>query len=576
MKRTTVSKFGLLALFSASVVFAQADGGPDGVAMKESDPGIPVTDPLVQEKCGTCHAPDDKGNMSRISWVRTTPEGWAQVIKRMVRLNGLPITPEESRAVVKSLSASHGLAPQEALPVMYLAEKRTIDETNIPNETMRGACAVCHSFAQPLSWLRSKTEWKSLQDLHVAMYSQADAQYRRLAEDSEQPAGRDPKDKMLRGEYALGYMAKAAPLHTPEWAAWRSRQSVPRLAGEWLVMASAPGQGRFVGAFSVKPGKSADEFVTSSTLKSLTNGGTVSRSGIGIVYAGYSWRGSSKGAAAAGKPDDLASAARETMWFAPDQQSAQGRWYWGDYQEFGLDVKLIRATAAPAVLAVVPGPVKAGTKGAQFRIIGHNMSASLSASDIDLGAGVTATKIVSASPQELVVTADVAANAPSGQRDVAIGGAVLEKAYPVYSKIDYIKVTPETAVSRLGGIKFPKGYAQFEAIGFENGMDGKQGTPDDIAVGPVDVTWSTQEFLAVYYDDDAKYVGALSPAALFTPNVEGPNPERRFGRNNYGDVWVVATAKSEKDKFGKPMSARAYMVVTVPAYQKWDQPEVSQ
>ena len=204
------------------------------------------------------------------------------------------------------------------------------------------------------------------------------------------------------------------------------------------------------------------------------------------------------------------------------------------------------------------------------------MSVSLSASDIDLGAGVTATKIVSANPQELVVTADVAANAPSGQRDVAIGGAVLEKAYPVYSKIDYIKVTPETAVSRLGGIKFPKGYAQFEAIGFENGMDGKQGTPDDIAVGPVDVTWSTQEFLAVYYDDDAKYVGALSPAALFTPNVEGPNPERRFGRNNYGDVWVVATAKSEKDKFGKPMSARAYMVVTVPAYQKWDQPEVSQ
>lgn len=576
MKRTTVSKFGLLALFSASVVFAQADGGPDGVAMKESDPGIPVTDPLVQEKCGTCHAPDAKGNLSRISWVRTTPEGWAQVIKRMVRLNGLPITPEESRAVVKSLSASHGLAPQEALPVMYLAEKRTIDETNIPNETMRGACAVCHSFAQPLSWRRSKTEWKSLQDLHVAMYSQADAQYRRPAEDSEQPAGRDPKDKMLRGEYALGYMAKAAPLHTPEWAAWRSRQSVPRLAGEWLVVASAPGQGRFVGAFSVKPGKSADEFVTSSTLKSLTNGGTVSRSGTGIVYAGYSWRGSSKGAAAAGKPDDLDTAARETMWFAPDQQSAQGRCYWGDYQEFGLDVKLIRATAAPAVLAVVPGPVRAGTKGAQFRIIGHNMSASLSASDIDLGAGVTATKIVSARPEELVVTADVAASAPSGQRDVAIGGAVLEKAYPVYNKIDYIKVTPETAVSRLGGIKFPKGYAQFEAIGFENGMDGKQGTPDDIAVGPVDVTWSMQEFLAVYYDDDAKYVGALSPAALFTPNVEGPNPARRFGRNNYGDVWVVATAKNEKDRFGKPLSARAYMVVTVPAYQKWDQPEVSQ
>lgn len=151
MKRVTVSKFGLLALFSTSILFAQADGGPDGALMKESDPGIPVADALVKEKCGTCHAPDAKGNLSRISWVRTTPEGWSQAIKRMVRLNGLAITPEESRAIVKSLSSSHGLAPQEALPVMYLAEKRMIDETNIPNETMRGACAACHSFAQPLS-----------------------------------------------------------------------------------------------------------------------------------------------------------------------------------------------------------------------------------------------------------------------------------------------------------------------------------------------------------------------------------------------------------------------------------------
>ncbi|MBH1993361.1 MAG: quinohemoprotein amine dehydrogenase subunit alpha [Sphingomonadaceae bacterium] len=575
MKRVPITKFGLVALFSASVVFAQADGGADGPAMKESDPGIPVADALVKEKCGTCHAPDAKGNMSRISWVRTTPEGWAQAIKRMVRLNGLDITPAESRAIVKSLSSSHGLAPEEAKPVMYLPEKRMLDETIIPNETMRGACASCHSYAQPLSWRRSKLEWKQLQDLHVALYSQADAQYRRPAEDSEQPAGRDPKDKLTRGDYALTYMPKVAPLHTPEWAAWSARQKVPRLTGQWLVVASAPGQGRFVGELTVASGKAADEFVTSSTLRSISGGGTVSRSGTGIVYAGYSWRGSSKGAGAVAKPDDLTSAARETMWFAPDQQSAQGRWFWGDYHEFGLDVKLVRATAAPAILAVTPGPVKAGTKGVQLRILGHNLPVSPAIADIDLGAGVTVTKLVSASPTELVVTADVASGAASGQRDVSVGGAALEQAFPVFHKIDYIKVTPETGLSRLGGVKFPKGYQQFEATGFENGIDGKPNTPDDIAVGPVDATWSMQEFMSVYYDDDTKYVGALSPTAFFTPATEGPNPERRFGRNNYGEVWVVATAKNEKDKFGKALSARSYLVVTVPAYQQWDQPEVS-
>ncbi len=31
---------------------------------------------------------------------------------------------------------------------------------------------------------------------------------------------------------------------------------------------------------------------------------------------------------------------REAMWFNPNQMEAEGRWYWGAYQEFGFDVKL--------------------------------------------------------------------------------------------------------------------------------------------------------------------------------------------------------------------------------------------
>jgi quinohemoprotein amine dehydrogenase len=61
---------------------------------------------------------------------------------------------------------------------------------------------------------------------------------------------------------------------------------------------------------------------------------------------------------------------------------------------------------------------------------------------------------------------------------------------------------------------------------------------------------------------------------LFTPASDGPNPERKFSRNNYGDVWVVATSKTEKEKDGRPMIGKGYLVVTVPTYIKWDQPEV--
>src|ERR1700682_5184110 len=74
---------------------------PTVAAPEKPEDGIPVTDPLVISKCGTCHVKDDKGNLGRISWERATPEGWEEAIKRMVRLNGLTITPVEARSIVK-------------------------------------------------------------------------------------------------------------------------------------------------------------------------------------------------------------------------------------------------------------------------------------------------------------------------------------------------------------------------------------------------------------------------------------------------------------------------------------------
>src|SRR5207248_5936524 len=135
--------------------------------------GIPVADPLVIAKCSGCHKKDDNGNLTRISWERTTPEGWEEVVKRVVRLNGLTLKPEEARAIVKSLSASHGLAPEEASRVAYMSEHRIIDEA-IPNDNIRTTCAACHPFGRVASFRRSAEEWKLLADLHVALYPVAE------------------------------------------------------------------------------------------------------------------------------------------------------------------------------------------------------------------------------------------------------------------------------------------------------------------------------------------------------------------------------------------------------------------
>src|SRR6202162_5260834 len=53
---------------------------------EDLEAGIPITNELVRKTCSPCHKVDDKQRLSRISWRRTTPEGWEQTIKRMISL----------------------------------------------------------------------------------------------------------------------------------------------------------------------------------------------------------------------------------------------------------------------------------------------------------------------------------------------------------------------------------------------------------------------------------------------------------------------------------------------------------
>jgi quinohemoprotein amine dehydrogenase len=320
-----------------------------------------------------------------------------------------------------------------------------------------------------------------------------------------------------------------------------------------------------------------DQFTTRVTLTSVKDGSTISRTGRSLVYAGYAWRGRSKGTPPANAvPDDLASEMREVLWFSPDQNTAEGRWFWGQYQEFGFDVKLQRASADPTLIGADRTALKTGSQAARVRLIAESLPAQIAPADLDFGTGVTVRRIVSHTPTEIVVEVDVAADAVPGKRDIAFGRSVLQSAIAVYDRIDYVKVVPDSALARLGSETHPKGYQQFDAVAYQRGADGKLHTADDVELGPIDVTWSVEEFYAVYGDDDKEFVGSLSPTGFFTPASDGPNPQRKFSRNNYGDVWVVATAKNEKDKDGRPMAGKSYLVVTVPAYIQWDQPEVGQ
>ena len=519
-----------LSTVSCILLAGMVSGQPKVTPREE---GIPVTDPLVIAKCSGCHARDERGNMQRISWERTTPEDWQEVLKRMILANGVTLTPPEARAMVKYLSAKHGLAPQEAEPIRYTVERRIHDESNISTENFRTACAKCHALARPLSWRRSREDWQELAITHAARY------------------------KIQPSSEVIDSLANTAPLYTPQWTAWSARTIAPRLAGRWLVSAYLPGRGKYYGEMQADA-DGDDEFNTRVHLTSIRDGSSVVRTGRSVVYGGYAWRGRSKGSdSASSTPDDPSSEGREVMWIAPDQLKAEGRWFWGQYQEFGFDVTLQRPSSDTTLLAVDPSSLRAGSRANRIRLVGDNIPAQVKTADLDLGPGVSVRRIVSRTPSEVVAEVDVAADARLGQRNAVYRSSVLPNAIAIYDRVDYVKVTPESAMAAFGNQTRQRGYQQFEAIGYQRGPDGKAHTPDDVELGPVDVTWSLEIF---YAPEGSKtdFVGKLSSTGFFTPDAGNAN-------NNY-DMWVIATARSEKDKDGKPLVGKAYMVVTVPTY----------
>jgi quinohemoprotein amine dehydrogenase len=577
MKRMLFAGFaaGLLTTLAVSASSPaaqqqQAAAPPQQADSEKKDEGIPVTSPLVRQRCGSCHRADEQGRMTRISYRRTTPEGWEQTIKRMVSLNDVKLEPSDARDILRYLADHHGLAPEEARPGAFEVERRMIDYKYTADKDTEETCIKCHSFGRVLLQRRTKEEWELLIAMHRGYYPLSDFQaFRRggppprdqqPGPDGRPPDNRHPMDK------AIAHLSTAFPLTTPEWSAWAATMRPPRLQGKWAVTGTELGKGAFYGVVTIAPQGSGDtgDFTTDTTFTYARSGKTVTRHGRAIVYTGFQWRG---------KSDDF----REVMTLDRDWRRASGRWFSGAYDEFGMDVQLSRIGNDAVLLGVAESRIRSG--GSQeVHIFGVNLPAQVAAADLNFGPGVTVDRVVNAAADRLTVAVTVAPGATVGRRAVYLAGASGEASVAVFSTIDFIKVLPQAGLARVGGANFPKEFQQFEAVAFANGPDGKPDTKDDVDLGLVDPVWSIEEYTATYDDDDKDFVGAIDASTgLFTPNVDGPNPKRKHGANNYGDVWAVATyqAPAAGTAAAKTLKARAHLLVTVPLYMKWDQPEVS-
>src|SRR4030095_8884694 len=136
--------------------------------------------------------------------------------------------------------------------------------------------------------------------------------------------------------------------------------------------------------------------------------------------------------------------AREVMTSSPDGLSAEGRWFWGQYQELGFDVRIQRASSDATLLVIDQRLLKIGSELNRIHLFGDHFPAEISQADLDFGPGVAVRRIVSHNASEIITEVNVALNASPGKRKVAFRHFVLPDALVVYAPPDYIKVTPDS------------------------------------------------------------------------------------------------------------------------------------
>lgn len=561
-------KARLFALAIASVLATAAEAQGRGAAGSTTAPagprdttrGFAIHDQRVISSCVRCHRRDTTtGIVERLSFERKTPEGWEMSVRRMVQLNNVELTPADARAIVRYLSNSQGLAPAEVKPGRFEAERRMIDHRYTADRVTETACRACHSMGRVITQRRTRGEWDLLIATHRGLYPNSDFQaFRR----GGPPAPGDTTNPAHPMETAAAHLARVFPLRTPEWTAWSASMRTPPIDGTWLLSGSEHGKGPFFGRVTItKSPTAADEFTSKATYRYVRDGRVVNRTGRSIVYTGFQWRGRSKETAAD-------SGLREVMFVEPGWQEMSGRWFKGAYDEFGLDVTLTRASTAPALAGVSRRALQTKVKDQELTLFGANFPRTVTADQVDLGPGLKVSRVVKVTPDSISVRVDVDSAATLGTRDLFVAGAAMRDGLLVYDRIHRVKVTPEAGMARTGGVVFPRQYQQFEAVAVNNGPDGRAGTADDIEIGPVPVTWSVDEYGVTYKDDDVKFVGAIDKNGLFTPALDGPNPQRSANRNNIGDIWVVATWQPPEPG-ARPVRARAHLVVTVPLYAMW-------
>ena len=360
------------------------------VCRKVSAQCIPVESELVRSTCGGCHQVDARHCMSRISDQRKTPEGWEDTIRRMGRTNGVPSSASQAREIIGYLAASQGLSSSEVQDIAYALEKRRNVVENVPNEDVKNVCTRCHSYARIAGERRTREEWLKLKDFHLATF----------------PEPLNSPDWPASAEKALNYLAQQFPLHTPEWE--REKDQPPLSQGRWVVWGHEPGRGDYVATMSITPGK--DGAYQSLTSMEFAGGEREERSGEGMCYGGYAWRGSTR--------SNDGRKIREVFELSPDKKAARGRWFLEEQPEIGGEEERSLETGPSRIIGVLPRALKIPTAETSITVVGVHLPTDLAPADLRLGSNIKVLSILKNTSSQVVARVAVLPGTAVGLQDV--------------------------------------------------------------------------------------------------------------------------------------------------------------
>jgi len=481
------------------------------------------TDSLTWEKCTACHAAQG-GKIARVEEIRTTPEEWAVIIDRMVRLHGMDLKPSEMNKLIKEICSTQGLMVDEARLVNHLDLFNNTQHIETPQandpEKLYATCVRCHSAGKIYSYRMNQASWAKLRDFHLYMVPTVVFQMREThwVQDADE---------------VLAQLAKSQPYG----AALKPVDA--SLSGSWFILGHEAGKGDYRGSAVVRDAAGGDYEVIGSVR--YADGSSESFVGNASLYGGSAWRTTMRqnGSTVQGAfnyADGILDGQRSFP--APNFRTAQSTWYPQSDKAQILRVSpayLVKGETATLVVEgtnlpeVGKGDIRFSTDGVKVKSARRLGANAIKVEAVYSGKGAT-------------------------QADLEVKG-LSAGALQLVSRIDRIEITPELGRARVdSGPNFPAEGVQYEAIAY---------APGDVVLGPVAAKFSIEELVTRPNDDDLTWLGSSDANGTYLPFTDyGPIEVRNMHAEGTGLVKVLAEYKHG----GQTYEAAARLVVTEPDF----------